>query len=81
MAQPILLTKPVLYLSRLALHKQINALVLLFQYQVQLALELLRDVVSATRHRYRFALAGRRALLDEVLDVVIIDVVYSNASQ
>jgi len=49
---------------------------LLFQYEEQRVLELLEFVVVATRYCDTFAFATRRLLLDEMLDIVIIDVVY-----
>ena len=63
-------------LTRFALHEEIDAVVLLLQDQEQRVLELLEFVVMATRYCDTFAFATRRLLLDEMLDIVIIDVVY-----
>jgi len=53
---------------------------LLFQYEEQRVLEMLESLVGATRHGDTFALATRRLLLDEALDIVIINVVYISSA-
>jgi len=61
--------------SGFALHEQIDAVMLLLQYEEERVLELLEFLIGATGHGDTLAFATGRLLLDKMLDVVIIDVV------
>lgn len=64
-------------LARFALHEEINALVLLIQFRIQLLLEVLQGLAIMTlpgyAHRVRLAFGCPN--FDQVLDIVVINVV------
>jgi hypothetical protein len=65
----------VLNLPRLALHEQIYATVLFFEYEVEVVFERLCDKVGLAGDRNGLALCWSRPLFNEVFDVVVVDVV------
>ena len=72
------LTKSSRYLPRLALNEEINSLMLLPQFPVQLILESVKSFcfIVTTRYSLCFPLALGGADLDQMLDVIIINIVW-----
>lgn len=73
--QDAALTESALDLSRLALHKEINAGVLVGQNVEEGVLELAELLVASAGDGDGLALAGGGILFDEVFDVIVVDVV------
>lgn len=74
------LTMSALNLSRFALHKEVNPLMLVGKNVEEGILKLHKLIITTTRNRHGFSLTGSGVLFDKVFDVVVVDIVCSNVS-